>query len=335
MADEEEVTFPPDPAEEPSPPPPPARDVRGWGSPGAWGFAILLGWVLGLPSYDRTLDYVALVPQRDAGRTDSPWLDGIGATENLLMAVGALAAVAGFLASRRRRRSPLAPWSLDDGWVTIGVGLVLYLPISFMVSAAWVGSRVTTPLQHLLAVISGWTVVWLMLPVVILAGRRLTTGRGGLRWFLRGGSRWSVLGALTIVAVWLASWPVIQFVLGPEWVQAGDHAVPLPSRTGFIRIVDAIATLIWAPVLEEVVFRGVLYATLRRHFAVAPAALVAAAPFAAYHLYGLDGYVSTFVFAIVTALVYERTRSLAPCIIGHALTNLIVEAWNLALWPIE
>ena len=82
----------------------------------------------------------------------------------------------------------------------------------------------------------------------------------------------------------------------------------------------------WAPLIEELAFRGVLYATLRKALGVWPAMGVSAVFFALVHGYGVVGFASVFWSGILWALAYERTRSLLPAILGHAINNLFVSA---------
>jgi membrane protease YdiL (CAAX protease family) len=87
-------------------------------------------------------------------------------------------------------------------------------------------------------------------------------------------------------------------------------------------LADAIDSCVFAPVLEEPLFRGVLYATLRLRAATAPATFVSAAIFALAHGYGVIGFVSVFASGVLWALAYERTRSLLPGMLAHAASNV-------------
>ena len=82
--------------------------------------------------------------------------------------------------------------------------------------------------------------------------------------------------------------------------------------------------VVLAPVLEEFVFRGVLFATLRRKFSAWPSIIMSAAFFAALHGYGLLGATTIFWSGILWAWAFEKTGSLWPGIIAHALNNLLV-----------
>ena len=81
----------------------------------------------------------------------------------------------------------------------------------------------------------------------------------------------------------------------------------------------------------QVLFRGVLYATLRSRLGVGWAAVLSSVMFAFTHFYSFAGFVSVFSFGLGAALVYERTRSLPACIIGHSLTNIIIFSTQV-LW---
>src|SRR4030095_14571368 len=87
----------------------------------------------------------------------------------------------------------------------------------------------------------------------------------------------------------------------------------------------------WAPLGEEVAFRGVLYAALRSRFGVMPAAALSAAVFALAHGYGGLGVVAVFWSGALWALSYEKTGSLWPSIIAHCLGNLMATAGVMAL----
>lgn len=89
---------------------------------------------------------------------------------------------------------------------------------------------------------------------------------------------------------------------------------------------------LWTPIVEEIAFRGVLYATLRRATGVTPAVLASAAIFAAAHGYGLAGFASALWSGILWAGAYERTRSLLPGILAHAANNLMVTVTYLWLY---
>jgi membrane protease YdiL (CAAX protease family) len=88
-------------------------------------------------------------------------------------------------------------------------------------------------------------------------------------------------------------------------------------------LADLLDSVVVVPVVEELLFRGVLYGTLRRGLAPLPAALASAAVFAVAHGYGAVGSAAVFASGVLWALAYERTRSLLPCVLAHAASNLL------------
>ena len=104
-----------------------------------------------------------------------------------------------------------------------------------------------------------------------------------------------------------------------EWFDA-DLVWASPSLTAM----SLIEYVIFAPVFEELAFRGLLFAVLRRKFRFLPAALISASIFAIAHGYGLVGFISVLWSGVLWAWMYEKTGSLLPGILAHAINNLLV-----------
>ena len=104
-----------------------------------------------------------------------------------------------------------------------------------------------------------------------------------------------------------------------EWFDA-DLVWASPSLTA----ISLVEYVIFAPVFEELAFRGLLFAVLRRKFRFLPAALISASIFAIAHGYGLVGFISVLWSGLLWAWMYEKTGSLLPGILAHAINNLLV-----------
>ncbi|UCC67865.1 MAG: CPBP family intramembrane metalloprotease, partial [Armatimonadota bacterium] len=85
------------------------------------------------------------------------------------------------------------------------------------------------------------------------------------------------------------------------------------------------------PVLEETLFRGILYGALRRRWSFAPAALASAAIFAAAHLSWV-GMVPYLLLGLVFAYLYERSSSLVAPWAAHGAFNAFNLAFLLTLY---
>lgn len=82
-----------------------------------------------------------------------------------------------------------------------------------------------------------------------------------------------------------------------------------------------LAVVIFGPICEELLFRGLLYGWLRTRMSVVPAALISGFIFAIYHV---DPQMVPGLWAVGfgLALVYERTRTLWGSIMMHSMWNL-------------
>lgn len=89
---------------------------------------------------------------------------------------------------------------------------------------------------------------------------------------------------------------------------------------------DALAILfgcIVAPFLEEMLFRGVILRSFLRQYSRTASILGSAALFSLAHL-NVYQLVTAFSVGVVAGWLYERTRSLWPCILLHAAYNAFV-----------
>jgi len=85
-------------------------------------------------------------------------------------------------------------------------------------------------------------------------------------------------------------------------------------------IATAVIGVCIAPVLEETIFRGYFYGTLRRHFGPLVGIVVNASLFAAIHG-NLLGLPALFVLAVCLTLAYEATGTLFVPMAMHAAFN--------------
>lgn len=94
-------------------------------------------------------------------------------------------------------------------------------------------------------------------------------------------------------------------------------------------IADLILAAVIAPVFEEIAFRGFLFTSLRNRIGPWAAALISTSIFAGLHSYSWMGLLSVAIFGLVMCWVFQKTRSLWPCIIFHAIGNFEI---TLSCW---
>lgn len=106
-------------------------------------------------------------------------------------------------------------------------------------------------------------------------------------------------------------------VFGPphqEQIAKGFGAVP----------VQVLLIVVAAPVSEEVCFRGMLFGGLRERLPRLAAALASGAVFGGLHaLTGIGAVPPLIVLGLIFALLYEKTGSIVPGILLHALNNSV------------
>jgi hypothetical protein len=78
---------------------------------------------------------------------------------------------------------------------------------------------------------------------------------------------------------------------------------------------------VFAPVCEELYFRGFVYPVLRHRFGAPPAVLITSCLFAAIH-FDLVRLLFLALLGAFLAVVCEKTRSLLPAIVAHSAYNL-------------
>ncbi|MBK3582662.1 CPBP family intramembrane metalloprotease [Streptomyces sp. MBT57] len=128
---------------------------------------------------------------------------------------------------------------------------------------------------------------------------------------------WTVLGCAALA--FLAGQSLALWIL----VAAGSDGFDASAQTR--RAAGALATLLLtlvaAPAGEEALFRGLIYPLLRRRVNILASTLVTAVVFGLLHGNAVQ-FASTLPLAVLLALVYERTRTLWPCVLLHLGFNL-------------
>jgi membrane protease YdiL (CAAX protease family) len=121
---------------------------------------------------------------------------------------------------------------------------------------------------------------------------------------------------------WLMDRAAEYWHFGSHWTEWFDAELVWGSPS--LAAVSLIEYVLFAPVFEELAFRGLLFAILRRKFRFLPAALISASIFGVAHGYGVVGLISVCWSGVLWAWIYEKTGSLLPGMFAHAANNLLV-----------
>ena len=249
----------------------------------------------------------------------------------IVLLVGAVVAAVMLLTRRRTMRlagAPLPPpWSARLGAIVLVRGAALQV---VLLIALWGVSQAANS-----AVLNALTWPWsnlFFVPMLVLARQHLVrpTGlrlRDAWGFSLDPGARGRLvvvvvlLVGLGLVGDWVAGVITARFGSTGHWTEWFDE--DLVFGVGGDVALGIISAVVAAPFFEEIVFRGLLFATLRRRLGVTTAALSSAIIFAVLHGYGWAGLLSVLWSGALWAWSYERTRSLVPGMLAHAAVNLL------------
>jgi len=247
-----------------------------------------------------------------------------------LLVGGALALTRMWRSSARVAGAPLPPdWGLADGYAlfvrSLGAPQAIILTIIVLL-------RHELPFETALVMAADLPIFWWV--TRYLHARETSVGAAfGL---VPRRDAWPRLAGVTLILIALAlvSDTAIDTVGGlvglkSHWADGFSEDMLWDRSWAFA--LDVANVTLWAPIVEELTFRGLLYSTLRTRLGVWPAALLSAALFALPHGYAAAGSLSVLVSGVLWGLAYERTRSLLPGLLAHSANNLISTLWVVGL----
>jgi membrane protease YdiL (CAAX protease family) len=132
----------------------------------------------------------------------------------------------------------------------------------------------------------------------------------GVRRFAPSAFGWMALA----VVVYLVVGGVLYLLIQPEQEDIAQNFGPTS--------VQVLLIVIAAPISEELSFRGFLFGGLRARTPALVAALISGGLFGALHAAtGIAAVPQLVAFGVILALLYERTGSIVPGLLLHALNN--------------
>lgn len=121
----------------------------------------------------------------------------------------------------------------------------------------------------------------------------------------------------------LAANLLVSFVIGllpaPLVESYGDASAVLTATEP--NMIYFLATVLFAPFLEEILFRGLVQSTLKRSMKLEFAVLLQAVFFGLIHT-GLVWIIYAFILGLALGILRENQRSLWPCVLLHCGFNL-------------
>ncbi len=153
----------------------------------------------------------------------------------------------------------------------------------------------------------------------------------------RGQGLWHEVGAG--VLGWVASLPLlIVGMIAASWIMKLTGEFPTHpivdafAGNGWAKFGAILLAVVWAPISEEIMFRGQLFPGLSASLRWLPGALLSAFVFAVIHPQGWAGVPAIMVLACSFAFLRMWRQSLIAPMTAHALNNGIMCVMMLLLW---
>ncbi len=139
----------------------------------------------------------------------------------------------------------------------------------------------------------------------------------------------------SVLTFYFLTW-IINILYGAYLLQKGFtppktdvYTELLGHVTLFTFILNLLLAGILAPIMEETLFRGIIFGSLQSYLGKWTAAVVSAAIFSGLHFQAY-GFFPRFVLGMALAYLYMKHKSIYPSMAMHALNNIVALA--LATW---
>ena len=111
----------------------------------------------------------------------------------------------------------------------------------------------------------------------------------------------------------------------PAWTSMIDIDSVSLEPTAFL--FSAITSIFLAPVIEELIFRGVLFNRMKIRIGIVPAMLLSSLLFAVGHDFG--GIMSAFLFGLCMCILYLKTDNILIPMAVHFINNAVATLIDL------
>jgi len=207
---------------------------------------------------------------------------------------------------------PVAGWSLLVAWQVVSIGVAL-------VNAKLLGGE-------LRGAPPGVFVMQLVIYGVLMAL---------IGWVIRG--RWADIGVhlvswqRNLLVGLCGAWMALIFVLATQFIasklsgQSGPSSNPVfqllrDESSGFGLVLMFVLVAIVGPIFEEILFRGVIYGSMKQVMPVALAIPLCGAVFSLAHG-DVNALVPLLVLGSLLSFIFERTRSVVASSLTHCIWN--------------
>jgi len=224
-----------------------------------------------------------------------------------------------------------APWSFNEGLALLARGGALSIFLIVILAVVPYG----------MAILEDYGSFLLYLPTVLLASVWLYRSKnasflevlGCKNLFQRFKSSLPILMsvmALGLIGDWLIILGGAAFQISVHWTEWFIPQLVWGSQAELLETTIEVAVV--APIFEELIFRGIVFSTLRAKFGFTASMFGSAMVFALAHGYGPIAFLTVFWSGLLWAWLYERTGSVIPGMCAHAVNNGLVVYFLVAVF---
>jgi membrane protease YdiL (CAAX protease family) len=177
-------------------------------------------------------------------------------------------------------------------------------------------SIISTAVAHVITLIFCWA-------IVTGFGKRPFLSSLGWDWggFSRSGRFFLVFGV--VAAIYVVNIGLVQVLPESETTRFSE----LLKSSNSVRVVVALMAVVTAPIVEEVVYRGMLYSPLKSRLGMSTSVMIVTILFVLVHFHQYEGAWASLaglsILSFVLTLIRAVTRSILPCVAIHTVFNLV------------
>lgn len=208
-------------------------------------------------------------------------------------------------------------------WVDLFFALMgivfLYLGVGFVMSwfASW------WPHERILLYVNGFITqgMFLVIILAIMSVRKWTWRDLGWRDVKE---RYAVSVLTFYILTWIVNifYAVYLFQKGFTPPETDVYTKLLGDATWLTFTLNLVLAGMLAPIIEETMFRGIIFGSLQTYMGKWTAAAVSAAIFSALHFQSY-GFIPRFVLGMVLAYLVMKHNSIKPAVALHAVNNIV------------
>jgi len=211
-------------------------------------------------------------------------------------------------------KNEMAYPSIPQSWGILGIlllSMVVLSPINMLLDK-WVTKELSTLVYY---VSSAGAAFW-----IIHRLRVKNTGASHYDFTLSS-DKIMLLVSIAVIALQIGiGSPIVEWIPMPEFVK--NIFLEFASQNG---IYSFLTIVIAAPILEELIFRGIILNGLLKKYTPLKSILISSALFGLVHLNPWQ-FVAAMIIGMFSGWVYYRTRKLSLSILIHAVNNSIAFA---------